>query len=881
MIPKGKTTYWLLASFLLIAALSISVFFLFRYFENKKYVANEQKLLLLRNNYLLKDLSYNLARIAVDEKEAKEGIKQAALLYRLSYGVFLNGGIVPERTGDPLIPPAEEDYMQAVKQNIETTERIQNLTEYITETPYFLYRTALTDTIINGRTIETGKVRKEQNRRVVQSISELKLRISESETVNSNLIKMVEEQRARYVNFQLFVLMLAGFLIPLAVILILYLLNTRVFGELKRLTREMSAPKNAFDKELQIDSSGFFLKDVFLQFNQFRNILPALSSFIKGLHSRSLDSEPDEAIRETPLYSDLTALRNDLQRREQEEQKRRKREKMRQWAVEGRTKITNILQSTGTISDLADRVIVGLVKYLDAAQGGIFLLRDKEEEEPYLEMVSAFAYDRKKFLKKRIPLGEGLLGMAALERTTYWLKEIPKDYVEIESGLGDAPPKSLIIVPLRAENEMPGVMEIASFSQFEEHETEFIKDIAQSIGSSLRSVQIAEQTTRLLEESRKKSEELALQDAQMRKRFDELREAQRLAKKNEMEMSALVNVIDRSLIKCELNMKGFVENANRKFFVLTDYHEDELKHKDFRILLYEEDQEEFDENLKKVSEGQTVPFSLRLKTKFDNHAWVLLQMAPVRNDEDKISNVLLIGNDISRQKEIEEKNKQLLQDTLEKAEKLSEQDKEMQTNIKVLMKTQEELMKKEFELKALFDAVQTNYLTAELDDRQAFLWANDLFLMRFNIAQSDLQNHKLNAFIAEDYSTEFDTFWESALTKDNHRSSLEFINTNGQSFWLYLTLSPVTDDRGRLTKIVMIASDISLQKTTEAKVREQAAELREQEELMQLNMQEMMDLNESMQKELDRYKAEQQSQIRETANENDIKYFNWIDDLFS
>ncbi len=670
MIPKGKTTYLLLILFILMVTLSTLGLFFFKYFDTKKQTVSNQKLLLLRNKYLLKDIAYNTARIETEATEAKENIKRSVLLYRLSYGVFFNGGNIPEITNNQIIPPADENYRKLISKIKPVIESIRKLSEYIIETPYYIY--------VSNPEITIDNTQKQKNKLIIKSISKFQTILHKAETINNDLIFVAQEQYKKHDLNQEISLILILILIIITIIFLWILLNKKVFVELKVLATQMSNPKNAFN-EIEIDYSNYFFKDLFKNFYEFRQILPGLSTFVKKLYDRELETKPDDAIKETPLYENLTMLRNDLQNRRNQEKERQKIETIRQWSAAGHNEITKILQSAGTISDLADKVIVGLVKYLGAAQGGVFLLKDKQSKQAYLELTAAFAYDRKKFLTKTIPVGEGLLGMAALEKTTYWLDDIPKDYLEIESGLGGASPRSLIIVPLQAENEMSGIVEIASLNKFKQHEVDFIKEIAQNIGSALRSVQITEQTASLLEESRKKSEELAIQDTKMRKRFDELIYAQHLAKKNEQEMSALVNVIDKNLLKCEINLECLMEDFNRNFLNLTDFYKDELKSKDFRMLLFEKDIKNFDQNINIVFKKQSAKLTAQIKTKFGHRAWIFIQMIPLMDNENNVKKVLLIGNDISKQKKKEIRTTKLLEETIKNAEKLTKENQKLQT----------------------------------------------------------------------------------------------------------------------------------------------------------------------------------------------------------
>ena len=101
---------------------------------------------------------------------------------------------------------------------------------------------------------------------------------------------------------------------------------------------------------------------------------------------------------------------------------------------------------------------------------------DDDKDEPFIEMKSAYAYHKKKFMKARFRFAEGLVGQAVVEKDFILRTEIPADYVTITSGiLGDRRPTGLLITPLITEEKVYGVVEFAGFHRFTDSQIKFVK----------------------------------------------------------------------------------------------------------------------------------------------------------------------------------------------------------------------------------------------------------------------------------------------------------------------------------------------------------------------------------------------------------------------
>jgi GAF domain-containing protein len=212
-------------------------------------------------------------------------------------------------------------------------------------------------------------------------------------------------------------------------------------------------------------------------------------------------------------------------------------DRKRNWSNSGLAQIGDVLRNNSLVaSEMYNNILVFIVKYLNANQGALFVLNKDNEHDPYLELVSCYAYDRKRFLEKRIEIGEGLVGQTVLEKETIYMTQIPDKYVTITSGIGEATAKSLLVVPLKNNEEVFGIIELAAFDEFQLYEIDFINKVAESIASIISSVRMNEKTNRLLEQSQQMTEELRAQEEEMRQNMEELQATQEEAERREQKL---------------------------------------------------------------------------------------------------------------------------------------------------------------------------------------------------------------------------------------------------------------------------------------------------------------------------------------------------------
>lgn len=219
----------------------------------------------------------------------------------------------------------------------------------------------------------------------------------------------------------------------------------------------------------------------------------------------------------------LLDMRQSLYKSKQKEDERIKENEIRNWTSQGVARFAELLRHTSkSMEEYTYSIICELINFLKVNQGGFFILNDENEKEVYIELIAAYAYNRRRFFEKKINIGEGLVGMCVIEKQTVYLTEIPDEYISITSGLGKANPSCILIVPLIFNNEVFGVIEIASFNKLKDYEIDFTEKICENIASAISSLRINIKTAKLLEESKHKSEELTRKEEEMRQNIEEM-----------------------------------------------------------------------------------------------------------------------------------------------------------------------------------------------------------------------------------------------------------------------------------------------------------------------------------------------------------------------
>lgn len=293
------------------------------------------------------------------------------------------------------------------------------------------------------------------------------------------------------------------------------------------------------------------LGDTIEAYNKLRKRLNDAEEFALEMSDGNYNYNFEVISERDSLGKSLNVLKDTLIKSRDEHEIRTREDEIRNWVNDGIAKFNDLLRENNTdIKLLGYSLIENMVHYLDASVGGIFLVEGEKESEKRIELLAGYAYDRRKYHKKTIEIGEGLLGACYLEKKPIFLKQIPEDYIEINSGLGQEIPGCLYIAPLMIDENVMGMIEIGSFHEFSDHQIEFINKVSDSIAGTFVSVRLNMKTVTLLEESNRKAEEISQQEEEMRQNLEEMQATQeelaRLRQDDEKRTREMQLVIDNS-----------------------------------------------------------------------------------------------------------------------------------------------------------------------------------------------------------------------------------------------------------------------------------------------------------------------------------------------
>lgn len=517
--------------------------------------------------------------------------------------------------------------------------------------------------------------------------------------------------------------------------------------------------------------------------------------YINNLIENKLDSEIHLDEKTFALEKSLDSLRTYLKNNTEEENRRKQEDYQRSWVAEGLARFGEILRyHTDNIEEFSYNLISNLVKYLDINQGGFFLVEEREDQGKFFDMKASYAYDRKKFANRQIEWGEGLIGTCALEKQSVYLSDIPETYLLVTSGLGHDTPKFLLIIPLINQNEVLGVIELASFRDLQTYEISFAESVCESIAITLSGVRSNMRTSLLLKDSQQQAEILARQEEKMRQSMDELKEIQEQAAKQAEKFISFTSSVNHTLIRAEYNIDGILLYANTKFLGKLGYFSNsEVEGKHISMFINVKDMEWFDKIWERLAQGgKHYEGYMKHVSKQGQDLWTMATYTCVRKDSGEVDKILFLAIDTTEQK------------------------------------------KQSLDYEGQIEAINRLNIKAEFAPDGKFVNCNGLFLDTMKYGRKELDEMSVFDFIDKKDIENFNEIWENITKGVPYQGQVKGLTKYEDEKWFRATYTAVNDMYGEVAKVIYLANEITNEKLMEIESRRQTDQLKIQEEKLRL-----------------------------------------------
>ena len=257
--------------------------------------------------------------------------------------------------------------------------------------------------------------------------------------------------------------------------------------------------------------------------NQVRAIAEVATAVTKGDLTRSIQVEARGEVAELKdnINTMIDNLRGTTERNQEQD-----------WLKTNLAKFTRMLQGQRDLVTVGKMLLSELAPLVRAQQSAVYQMETSEREQtPALVLLAAYA--RRPDQPTRIEMGHGLVGQCALEKKSILLTDVPEDYTSIQSSLGAAPPKNIVVFPMLFEGETKAVIELSSLTPFTETHLSFLEQLTQSLGVVLNTIEATMRTENLLEQSQQLTIELQTRQTELQQTNQELAsKAKQLADQN-------------------------------------------------------------------------------------------------------------------------------------------------------------------------------------------------------------------------------------------------------------------------------------------------------------------------------------------------------------
>jgi PAS domain S-box-containing protein len=489
----------------------------------------------------------------------------------------------------------------------------------------------------------------------------------------------------------------------------------------------------------------------------------------------------------------------------------REQEDRNHWINEGIAQISQILMQHNDLATLSYQTLHSVINYTKASQGLLYTIeQDDKEQKQYLKLLACYASQNHEQIGQTVEIGEDLVGEAFLRKQTIHIKKLPENYLTISSGLGEAMPTELVLIPLKIKDEVIGVLELGTFSIFRNRHVEFLEKIGERIATTLLSVQANIRNHELLQAAQILAEQLKSQEEFLKQNMEELQTAQSAMEDSNNKLSSLLTNVPGMIFTQRKNGASWSVNfVSEGAKALTGYEPEQIVNDEihFTDLIHPEDLKgSYQESDKIVSEAianktsYEIQYRLVDANKHTKYVWE--RGNGLYNEEGQLIGLQGFLTDITDQVQANQKMKDQL-------EEMKAQEEVIESTISSMNLLKKQVEDQNTELQNTLKAIEQVLIILELNPDRTVKYANEKFFALSQYTPEDIIGADLAFYMFPEDVPQLDNHWQELLKGKPLMREVRRKKKDGTPFWLQAYYIPTIDAKGNLVKIITMSVDIS------------------------------------------------------------------------
>jgi PAS domain S-box-containing protein len=600
-----------------------------------------------------------------------------------------------------------------------------------------------------------------QNYNALSAIKDVLTSFTEYSTLNIQVLNKKNAAltlKKQNINYILIIILL------LLLLVTVFQVNRRIYRPLRFINYNLRKLVQGAELKYKLNETDDEIGQIALLVNQLTDYQDDIIKVLAELSRNVYDFEFQPKSSSDIVFKQIQRLRSNMILLSHELDVKKDSESERDWGNMGLAQFSNILRmNNNNLEALYEIILQELIRYIGAIQGSIFSVETDANSEKYLQMQSFYAYNVKKLTSKKILFNEGLVGRCAIEQKMIYITDVPNTHLEVNSGLGESVPVSLLLFPLVHNGNIYGIIELAFFKELQLFEREFAEKLGDTIASSIFNVKINTNTAKLLEQAQMHAKKMALQEKIMRRQLEELKETQKEANRKEEASMGFVAAVNHTVIRADYDLEGKLLYANSKFYEVMEYSSRESEGKHYSTFLEPEDRETFVEEWKRISQGgKHFESDVKYRTK-SGHVYLFVTYTIVRDAYANLDKVLFLAIDTS------------------------------------------DRISKEMEMSRVISAFEKTSIKVEFALDGTLHSYTDKFLETIQLTPEELKGKNIPILLKKESIIDIEIIWQNAKSGIEYNNILTFYGKSGKITHSRVSIFPIEDRNGNFLKIILLA----------------------------------------------------------------------------